>query len=123
MQNQNNDPKIVIVGENEAYTGDQVAIRFIGAEMKEAKIAAEAGSVARLEMAWSVSLCVVHIPGRYKWISFDKIFQYGTRRSMIAPNYLTEGDTIIIPMFTYGLMEIGMIEEASLSIYFRSHTS
>jgi hypothetical protein len=107
-----NEPRIVIVKDGEEYTGDQVALRFIEAEIKNAKITAGVGS-AGLQMIWTVSICAVHIPEKYKGISFAAIFQRGVNSSKISPNLVTEGDTITMELSTSGQIDINLIDKTS----------
>lgn len=111
---QNNEPRIVILEEGEEYTGDQVAVRFLGVEMKTLKITSFKSVELNvgIDMVWSISFCVVYLPEKYKGVSFDTI-HFGGQESQISPNLLTEGDTITMELNTHGQIALGLIDTSS----------
>lgn len=109
-----NEPKIVVVEEGEEYTGDQVALRFIEAEPKIVKVASEEGTTLGIDMAWSLTFLIVHVPDRYEWISFAKLRQRGTEDKAISPNHLTSGDKIALDLGADCQIDVGMFGKSPL---------
>lgn len=109
-----NEPKIVIVKEGEEYSSDQIAIRFIEAEPKIVKVTSEEGSILGIDMVWSLTFLIVHVPDRYEWISFAKLRQRGTKGKTISPNHLTSGDKITLDLGADCQIDVGMFGKSPL---------